>query len=268
LIHLYDYDQHAPLDLQQGKVFDHAGIKDDEISYASPKGGRVSADLVVPPGQGPFAGMVFMHPGESDRSAFLPEALTFAGLGVVSILIDAPFVQHQDHATYLYTAQDREDTIRNVIELRRAVDVLLARRDVDTHRIGFVGFSYGADSGAILAGVEKRIRAYALWSGEARVTDFLRSDAAFLGTRLSAYLSAMEPLNAIYYIGHAAPAALLFQNGRFDQFVPQQEAQLLYQAASNPKVQKWYDADHGLNDTATQDRQQWLSMQLGLKAHP
>jgi dienelactone hydrolase len=270
LIHLYDYDQHAPLDIQEKGVEDRGGIKIHDISFASPKGGRVTAYLVVPPGRGPFAGMLFMHEDGADRSSFLLEALRIATKGVISLMIDYPSVQSQEQQglhpqPFHFTKQDREDFVRNVIELRRAVDVLLAQPDVDAHRIGFAGFSTGADAGAILAGVEKRIKAYTLWSGEAELTTFLRANAPLSGTELTSYLAAMEPLNAIHYIGHAAPSALLFQDGRADEYTSQQQLELLYQTASNPKQIKWYDAGHALNSDAPVDRDQWLSMQLGLK---
>ena len=44
----------------------------------------------------------------------------------------------------------------------REVDLLAARPDVDEKRLGFVGFSFGATLGGILAGVERGIKAYAL----------------------------------------------------------------------------------------------------------
>jgi cephalosporin-C deacetylase-like acetyl esterase len=42
------------------------------------------------------------------------------------------------------------------------VDVLLARADVDPARLGALGISYGGASGALFAGVERRVAAYAL----------------------------------------------------------------------------------------------------------
>src|SRR5690242_1019314 len=55
---LFDYDQKAPLDLQQKSVEDRHGVQVHDISFLSPMGGRVSAYLVTPPGKGPFAGIV------------------------------------------------------------------------------------------------------------------------------------------------------------------------------------------------------------------
>ena len=72
LKHLYDYDQKQPLDTKETLLFEREGATVYNISYASPKGGRVTAFLVVPAGEGPFAGLVFGHWGPGNRTEFLP----------------------------------------------------------------------------------------------------------------------------------------------------------------------------------------------------
>lgn len=52
--------------------------------------------------------------------------------------------------------------IDETIEVRRALDLLLAQPQVNRKRIGFVGHDYGAMYGALVAGVEKRVKAYVL----------------------------------------------------------------------------------------------------------
>jgi hypothetical protein len=42
------------------------------------------------------------------------------------------------------------------------------------------------------------------------------------------------------------------------------ESMEFYDAASEPKIIKWYDADHYLNEEARKDRIVWLKQQLGL----
>src|SRR5439155_5397367 len=67
----FAYDARAPLDLQESRVETRAGIEVHALSYASPRGGRVPAFLVNPPGKGPFAGIVYMHCGQGYRSEFV-----------------------------------------------------------------------------------------------------------------------------------------------------------------------------------------------------
>ena len=45
---MFDYQQNAPLDAKENGVEDKNGVRIHDISYASPKGGRVTAYLVVP----------------------------------------------------------------------------------------------------------------------------------------------------------------------------------------------------------------------------
>src|SRR5205814_10091651 len=88
---LLTYDQKAPLDIQETATFDRQGIKVQDITFASPKGGRVTAYLIVPATKGPHAGIVYGHWGNGNRTEFLPEAIAFAKAGVVSVLIDYPW---------------------------------------------------------------------------------------------------------------------------------------------------------------------------------
>lgn len=58
---MFDYDQNAPLDVREVGVINRNGVRIHDITYASPKGGRVTAYLVVPAQKGRFAGVVFGH---------------------------------------------------------------------------------------------------------------------------------------------------------------------------------------------------------------
>src|SRR6266852_494594 len=150
----FDYDRHAPLGLKQSGVQhrEHADVYD--ITYASPKGGVVPAYLVVPRGRGPFAAVVWGHwywgnSSMRNRRQFLDEAIVLAQAGVVSLLTDGP-VARPGHIESNDPLDERvaTDFLQQVIDMRRGVDVLLARRDVDPKRIAFVGHSYKAGIGA------------------------------------------------------------------------------------------------------------------------
>ena len=275
---MFEYQQNAPLDVKENGVEDKNGIRIHDISYASPKGGRVTAYLVVPARKGKLAGIIFMHQRPGSRKAFLDEALKFAEAGAVSLLIDAPFSRTGESKrdfdpTVTKPEYDRDIYIQTVVDLRRGVDLLLSRSDVDPKRIGFVGFSFGAHTGAILAGVEKRIKAYVIISGAPSLTQFLRTSTipAIVETRNSLtkeqqenYFTTLASVDPISYIGYVAPSALFLQFGKKDRY-PSEEMQILYaKAASNPKLVKTYDAGHELNEEARADRAEWLRKQLKL----
>src|SRR5262245_8516490 len=85
---VFDYDQNAALDIKEAGVINRNGVRIHDISYVSPKGGRVTAYLVVPEAKGRHAGIVFGHWGMGTRTEFLPEAMLYAKAGVVSLLVD------------------------------------------------------------------------------------------------------------------------------------------------------------------------------------
>jgi dienelactone hydrolase len=273
LLKMYEYDSRAPLDLKEHSAMDRAGLKVLDVSYLSPKGGRVPAYIVVPPGKGRFPAIIFMHPAGRDvgRSYFLDEAIALSRQGAVSILIDSPFARPSPQPLIALTERDRDGIVQCAIDLRRAVDALLARSDVDGQRIGYIGFSYGATMGGILSGVEKRIKAFVLMGGGPKLTSFIRTfqtpevDRMRQEGRFEAYLSTMATIDPDQYVKHAAPATILFQSGRRDENVPVEEAANYHQAASEPKDVKWYDAGHSLNDEARRDRVAWLSRLLGIR---
>src|SRR5262249_7475364 len=142
LLKMYEYDSATPLDLKEHGAQERAGLKVLDVSYLSPKGGRVPAYIVVPPGKGKFPGVIFMHPAGRNmgRSYFLDEAIALSKLGAISILIDSPFARPSPQPLFALTERDRDGITQCVIDLRRAVDALLSRGDVDEQRIGYIGF--------------------------------------------------------------------------------------------------------------------------------
>src|SRR3954470_6539100 len=86
LVRDFDYDRSALLNLREEKSEQRDGATVIELSYDSPRGGRVPATLVVPPGNGPFAAILFAHwmmpkSPVANRKEFLEEALLLARAG-------------------------------------------------------------------------------------------------------------------------------------------------------------------------------------------
>ncbi len=276
---MFDYDRSLPLDVKEIGVEDRDGVRIHDISYQSPKGGRVTAYLVVPSDKRrKFAGVIFMHSRPGSRKHFLDEALSLAKVGAVSLLIDAPFARageskREFDSTVTKPEADRDIYIQTVVDLRRGVDLLLSRSDVDRKHIGFIGHSYGAHTGAVLAGIEKRIKAFVIMAGAPSLTEFLRTSIipAIVETRNTLtkeqqgnYFKTLAFVDPINYIGYVAPSALFLQFDKKDGYPTEEQATLYAKAASNPKLVKIYDAGHELNDEARRDRAEWLRKQIKL----
>lgn len=276
---MFDYARSLPLDVKEIGIEERNGVRIHDFSYQSPKGGRVTAYMVVPSDKRrKFAGIIFMHPRPGSRKNFLDEALSLAKVGAMSLLIDAPFSRageskREFDPTVTKPEADRDIYIQTVVDLRRGVDLLVSRSDVDPKRIGFVGHSYGAHTGAVLAGVEKRIKAYVIMAGAPSLTEFLRTSTlpAIVKTRDSLtkeqqehYFNTLSDVDPINYIGHVAPAALFLQFGKTDGYPTEENAKLYSEKASDPKLVKFYEAGHALNDEAKRDRAAWLREQIGI----
>jgi dienelactone hydrolase len=274
---LFHYNQRRPLAITRQALTTRLsanelrGVTVHSITYASPKGGEVPALLVIPKGKGPFPGVIVQHGLPSTKEDFLPVGIDLARTGAVAILIDAPFNRPQQgtvRGDLSGTAKDRGEQIQLIIDLRRAVDLLIARPDVNKAQLAYVGISYGAAMGGLLAGVEDRITAYVLTVGDGGlVSHFTGPNDPQPPPPMSAedwerWLAAMRPIEPINFIGRAAPAALLFQAGTKDELVPPEDARRYQQAAGQPKEIRWYEAGHELNCTAREDMMTWLARHI------
>ena len=278
---LFAYDQTAPLDVQQNILEKDGSAEVYDLTFASPKGGRVPAYLIVPVVRRKqmHAGIVFGHWGLGNRTEFLAEAKRYAKAGVVSIIIDYPWTRPTQWRRPVFTPQttsehDRDTYIQAVIDLRRAFDLLLGRRDVDPHRIAYIGHSYGAQWGAILTAVDRRMQATVLMAGVPSTASIYRDskDPAMVEFReqvgsaaLEAHLKIIGILDALNYVKYSSPIPVLFQFARYERNFDQQAMESYYEAAGKPKEIKWYSTGHELNDPAAlKDRAEWLAKELKL----
>ena len=270
-LELFSYDRSAPLEQADSQLRERDGVRVHRLSYASPKGGRVTGRLAVPNGSGPFAGVVVMHGMPGNSEGVMGIGLTIARAGAVVVAIDAPWARRPGGQPLSLTPADSVDQVQLIIDLQRAVDLLLARSDVDPERLGYVGRSYGGAMGALFAGVERRLKTYALQVGDGGVVSHFTGaedppNGPFGVTRegWQRWLRAMEPIEPIRFISRAAPASLYFQSGRQDRLVPPADAERLQQAGSEPRKTSWYDTGHGLDSAAERDLLAWLHQAIGL----
>jgi pimeloyl-ACP methyl ester carboxylesterase len=271
-----DYDAKAPLDVQEAGTEQRGDVRIVDLTYASPLGGRVPAYLVLPPGEGKHPAVLFLHPGQGDRKTFVDEAVGLAkDRGFVSLTISAPFLRPENQGKRggnpWNPEVERRDTIQTIVDLRRGFDLLVSRPEVDPRRLAYVGHSLGATVGGTLAGIEKRPVAFVLMAGYPSLTHAMTSNGdqgsiAFreLTTReqRDAYVKALEPFDALYHVAFAAPAKLLFQFAKQDEYITSWDAAAYVRAAKEPKEVLWYDTDHFFNEAARRDRDEWLRKAL------
>lgn len=273
----FDYDRKAPLDVKEIGVEQRGSVAVHDITYASPKGGVVPAYLVIPAGTGPFPAVIWGHwywtnSPARNRSEFLDEAVAFAQSGVVSLLTDGPIARpgHVENNEPL-NEQQITDVVQAVVDMRRAVDVLLARKEVDGKRLAYVGHSYNAMVGAILSGTERRLRTFVLMAGG--LSDEVdRTNPGYQAYRMKvgaekfdAFLKKYAWTDPGKYISRAAPAFVFMQFATQEDFLTAEHARKYETIVSAPKRFKLYEAPHALNAEARRDRLAFLAEQLKVK---
>jgi pimeloyl-ACP methyl ester carboxylesterase len=271
-----DYDARAPLEIQEAGTERRGDVRIVDLSYASPMGGRVPAYMILPPGEGKHPAVLFLHPGQGDRKTFVDEAVGLAkDHGFVALTLSAPFLRPENQGKRggnpWNPEVSRREQIQTIVDLRRGFDLLVSRPEVDPGRLAYVGHSLGATVGGTLAGVEKRPRAFVLMAGYPSLTHAVMSngDQGSIAFRelttpeqRDAYVKAMETLDALYYVFAAAPAKLLFQFAKRDEYITPWDAAAYVRAAKEPKEVLWYDTDHFFNEAARHDRDEWLAKAL------
>jgi hypothetical protein len=164
-------------------------------------------------------------------------------------------------------------TEQQVVDFRRPLDLLLARGDVDTKRIAYVGHSFDAKVGAILSGVEKRISTFVLMAGSCGDAYYVFQSGApgtaemrkqIGDTKLREYFAKYGWADPEQYVKRSSPAAVFLQFASEDG--PESYAQHCEEIFGEPKRMQVYDASHALNAAARRDRVQWLVKRLRLES--
>jgi dienelactone hydrolase len=263
---VFDYDGTSPLDSEEHGVQERNGVMVHDVSFADARGERMPAYWLVPPGRDRFPAVLYVHPAPGDRSTFFEEGIRLGGQGIASLLVEAPWAAGEAFARSLGTPERNRDLFLAIVgNLRRALDFVAAQPGTDAASLGYVGHSFGALVGGVLAGVEPRFRALVLMAGAPSFTDVAVANVPTLsGEPLEHYRSVMAPIDPERFVAGTHAAPLFLQFGERDEFFGRQSAQRLANAASEPKLVRWYDTDHSFrSEEAKRDRVEWLRAQLG-----
>jgi pimeloyl-ACP methyl ester carboxylesterase len=277
---LFDYDRATLAPLACEELSKRTDVQLLGCGFPGPHGGQLNLILVKPPPKivkPPYAGLIFQHGGGQSMTNYLSEALILARIGVVSMLTDAPArgegVVSELHQTKLNASRQLEAD--NVVVLRMALDHLLAQPGVEPHRVGFVGHSYGAMAGGVLAGVEPRFRAFALLGGLPSMSEHIRKDRSeywqemrrrMTNDEFERTLAAIDEVSAASFLP-LAKAPVLVQCARFDTPGNVEGCPKVHAAAGSQERQiVWYDEDHHFTSwEAAIHRMRWMARHLAAK---
>jgi dienelactone hydrolase len=241
-------------------------VQVEDVSFTGPSDTRLTGYLVTPAGSGRHPAVVYAHGAGGDRHELLDEARYMAEKGAVTLTLDMIYspsrAQPQPSAGMEAIRANSALEVECAKEVRRAVDLLQSLDAVDGEQIGYVGWSQGARMGALISGIERRIKAFDLIAGGAApVSLFLNQAPAELRPELREIFEKTDPLR---HVAQAAPSAFLFQLGRDDEVVPEAALRELARAGSEPKEVRWYDTGHLPSEELWADSRTWLADELDI----
>ncbi|MBC7807767.1 MAG: prolyl oligopeptidase family serine peptidase [Akkermansiaceae bacterium] len=260
------YDPSAPLAAVTKPIFDAKNPPTEartfRVTYKGAANAVVPALLTVP-GSGrtrsrQYPAVVLIHGLSSRKEDTLLLAVAFARRGYATLSIDLP-VHGERRLRDGRTIADLtlEETRRvggeSVADLRRGVDYLSTRSDIDVSRLGCVGISLGGIFGGVFAGVEKRIKSVVLWSAGGDWGELLtQSRHPFaLKRREKGSLpdaetveKTLRDIDPLTYIANLTPRPLLLLAGTNDYVVPNECTDVLFEAAKEPKKLVRYPGGH------------------------
>jgi dienelactone hydrolase len=260
----FGYDSSAPLRYaDRGRVNGRTDpIAIHDISFQS-EGQRVVGYLLLPPGRGRRPAVVFVHGSGGDRGELLSEAAALAARNVVTLTITEPSTSSPPRpaaGAVSVLKQVRAAQIRDVIAIRRAVELLRSLPGVSRQRIGYLGWSAGAKTGTYVAASEPHVKALALLSaGADPVNAFVAAAPPNLRSAVRLILGSIDPIS---YIAAARPGSVLLEDGTNDEVVPHAALLNIVRAAPNGTTVRWYKAPHALDRAAYRDAFDWLQRRL------
>ena len=259
----FAYDVTQPLDtIDRGVVTSSGGVTVHDVSYASGSS-RVPAFIVEPRRAGRLPAVVFVHGSGGDRSELLQRAIALARRGAVTMTITEPSTLNPPPTPTTIAAllrQTHATTVADVVAIRRAADLLVSLPDVNHARLGYLGWSAGAKTGAFIAASDSRFKALALLSaGADPVSAFAAAAPAAERALVIRVLGSVDPLASIT---RARPGSLLLEDGTHDAIVPHDALENMIHSAPRGTVVRWFDAEHELNNAAYSSAFSWLLRKL------
>ena len=254
---LYSYDE-APLDARIESEDDSApDWKKQRVSFnAAYANERVPAYLFLPKNASPpYQTVVYFPHGAAQIFHSIEDGqfegvdfLVRAGRAVMFPIYQGSY-ERQGKVPDAGTIASREATIEQAKDLRRAVDYLETRQDIDRRRIAYYAVSWGADLGSIMLAVENRIKVAVLVAG---------------GCDPEKELPEADPMN---FAPHVTIPTLMM-NGKYDFMDPLDTCQEpLFRVLGTPPHDKRhivFDSGHAVPDVAKmKETLDWLDRYLG-----
>jgi dienelactone hydrolase len=252
----FAYEANGPIGLVEKGSTTDGTLTIHDIEFTSPKGGLARAYLITTQTSAAIPAMVFVAGSNERREDIRIQAMGVARRGVIALVLEQSQIAAGRPQIWTFTEQDRSEAIQTVVDARRAIDVLVARNDVDRTRIGFYGFSYGSWLGAITAAVDRRVSLVVLRSGGPQIlAEIARASSRAITPE---YTATMARVDQMAY-APAIVASVLVQNGSRDTTFTAEQMRAWQERVGGAKTVKTYDAGHTLDAQSLADALSWIA---------
>ena len=200
----YDYDRDLPLKDSVYLLDNENGLLSYYTVFRSVHDRKVTGILSIPEAKvKPLPVVILLHGvGDSKQVDYIEaglEYLTNAGYAVMRIDIsnhgDRKVDDYDFSFTDGYRFWTRDIITQTVFDLRRTIDFLATRPEIDADRIGFYGISLGGFIGTIFSAVDQRVKAPVIALAGGSINLMFGVDALDASTKN--YLSIIDPINFV-----------------------------------------------------------------------
>ncbi len=245
-----------------GEVFTKLSMS--RVTFPSPvvtphiQNNTVHCEYYRPHRKDPVPGVIVLHilGGDFQLSRMFCHAL--AHRGVAAMLVKMPYYGPRRVAGVARRMIDKDPQLtvagmtQAVLDIRRATAWLGSRQEIDPERLGLFGISLGGITGALVAGVEPRLKHVCLllaggdigriaWeSSEVRE---IREHWLKQGKTREDFLGAMASIDPVQYGSNVRGRRILMLNAREDEVIPRPCTSALWEALGKPEI-VWYSGGH------------------------
>lgn len=259
----FSYDKDIPLESRVVEQREESDYIREKIVFRGVNDSQVPGYLAIPKeGAAPYPCVLLLHGLNGSKENYwnddrsprnLVKKLLASGFAVLSL--DAKYhgerIAFNDYeAPVVFVFQKEWDmrsnsmTVQSVIEYRRAIDYLETRDEIDTNKIGMIGYSMGGFMTFSLTAVESRVKV-----SVACVTPNIKET--------------YSPKAAYHFAPYITNRPFLMLMGKNDQFYTVDEAQQLHDfIVSDVKEITFYDSGHRLPAEWNEKAVAWIEKYL------
>jgi len=256
---MYDYDPRPLHEVIEARETGTDWVRERITFDAAYPGARVVAYLFFPRGSPPPYQTIVYFPGSAavelnsvDDDHRFPDFILRSGRALILPVYRGTYERRREREAKDWppekTVAYRDAVIHWAQDLRRSIDYLETREDIDRKRLGYFGFSWGGHLGGLIPAVEPRLRVSVLHVA---------------GLRPERSLPEADPFNFLPRV--KLPTLML--NGRYDPTFGVESFETMFRGLGTPlglKRQIIYEAGHFVpRDQLIRETVDWYDRHLG-----